>query len=50
MDLGTIRKRLKNGYYASAAECIGDFDQMFSNCYTYNRSQEVSVLNFILFS
>jgi len=38
MDLGSIRKRLKNGFYANAASCIADFEQMFRNCYTYNNS------------
>lgn len=37
MDLGTIRKRLKNRFYWRAAECLQDFNTMFSNCYKYNR-------------
>lgn len=44
MDLGTIRKRLENGYYFSAKECIEDFKTMFSNCYTYHKPAEDIVL------
>lgn len=36
MDLASIKKRLKNNYYWSAAECIYDFDTMFANCYRFN--------------
>ncbi|XP_028302266.1 bromodomain testis-specific protein-like isoform X2 [Gouania willdenowi] len=38
MDLGTIRKRLQNGYYCTAQDCIKDFDTMFNNCYVYNKA------------
>lgn len=44
MDLGTIKKRLENCYYWSAKECIRDFNQMFTNCYTYNTPTEDVVL------
>ena len=44
MDLGTIKKRLENCYYFSAAECIEDFKTMFSNCYVYNKPGEDVVL------
>ena len=44
MDLGTIKKRLENCYYYSAAECIEDFKTMFSNCYVYNKPGEDVVL------
>ncbi|KAH9361318.1 hypothetical protein HPB48_006880 [Haemaphysalis longicornis] len=44
MDLGTIRKRLENGYYFSANECIEDFNTMFSNCYTYHKPAEDIVM------
>jgi len=44
MDLGTIRKRLENCFYYSAAQCIHDFKTMFSNCYTYNKPGEDVVL------
>uniref|UniRef100_A0AAV2KYB1 Bromodomain-containing protein 2 n=1 Tax=Knipowitschia caucasica TaxID=637954 RepID=A0AAV2KYB1_KNICA len=37
MDLGTIKKRLQNKYYWKALECLQDFNNMFSNCYMYNR-------------
>ena len=42
MDLGTIRKRLEDDYYMNAKECIQDFNQMFTNCYIYNKPGEVS--------
>lgn len=40
MDMGTIKKRLENNYYQNAQECIQDFNQMFINCYTYNKPGE----------
>lgn len=40
MDLGTISKRLDHYYYRNANECIDDFKQMFTNCYTYNKDTE----------
>eukprot|EP00047_Mylnosiga_fluctuans_P001870 m.222246 g.222246 ORF g.222246 m.222246 type:complete len:844 (-) comp10732_c0_seq1:3505-6036(-) len=40
MDLGTIKKRLRSGYYANAAACLADFELMFNNCYRYNRPTE----------
>uniref|UniRef100_A0A1I7W8I1 Bromo domain-containing protein n=1 Tax=Heterorhabditis bacteriophora TaxID=37862 RepID=A0A1I7W8I1_HETBA len=36
MDLKSIEKRLKNGYYYSAKDCMEDIMTMFNNCYTYN--------------
>ncbi|XP_076016084.1 bromodomain-containing protein 3-like isoform X3 [Genypterus blacodes] len=44
MDLGTIRKRLENNYYWSAAECMQDFNTMFTNCNTYNKPTDDIVL------
>ncbi|KAK3600099.1 hypothetical protein CHS0354_004797 [Potamilus streckersoni] len=44
MDLGTIKKRLETNYYESSKECIGDFNQMFTNCYIYNKPGEDIVL------
>ncbi|XP_041672775.1 bromodomain-containing protein 4 isoform X2 [Cheilinus undulatus] len=44
MDLGTIKKRLENSYYRNAQECIEDFNQMFSNCYIYNKPGDDIVL------
>ena len=41
MDMGTIKKRLEQGYYSKAEQCIQDFQQMFTNCYTYNPPQHV---------
>ncbi len=40
MDFGTIKKRLENGYYWSAKECIKDFNTVFTNCYVYNKAGE----------
>ncbi|KAL3871462.1 hypothetical protein ACJMK2_039458 [Sinanodonta woodiana] len=44
MDLGTIKKRLETNYYQTAKECIQDFNQMFTNCYIYNKPGEDIVL------
>lgn len=44
MDLGTIKKKLETHQYYSASECIQDFNQMFTNCYIYNKPGEVSSL------
>ncbi|CAB1418317.1 unnamed protein product [Pleuronectes platessa] len=44
MDLGTIKKRLENNYYASASECMEDFNTMFTNCYIYNKPTDDIVL------
>ena len=41
MDMGTIKKRLDSHYYENAQECITDFNQMFTNCYTFNKPTEV---------
>ena len=40
MDMGSIRKRLESNYYWSADEAIADFNQMFTNCYIYNKPGE----------
>ena len=40
MDMGTIKKRLENNYYWNAEEAIADFNQMFTNCYIYNKPGE----------
>lgn len=37
MDMGTIKRRLENSYYWSSAECMQDFNTMFTNCYIYNK-------------
>lgn len=37
MDLGTIKKRLENGFYWRSAEALEDFNLVFKNCYQYNR-------------
>lgn len=42
MDLGTIKTRLETNYYMSGKECIQDFNQMFTNCYIYNKPGEDS--------
>jgi len=44
MDMGTIRKRLDTNYYWEAGECIQDFNQMFTNCYIYNKPGEDIVI------
>lgn len=44
MDMGTIKKRLEDNYYHSSEDCVKDFNTMFTNCYTYNRSGEDIVL------
>uniref|UniRef100_A0AAQ4NWQ5 Bromodomain-containing protein 2 n=1 Tax=Gasterosteus aculeatus aculeatus TaxID=481459 RepID=A0AAQ4NWQ5_GASAC len=44
MDMGTIKKRLENGFYRSASECIQDFNTMFTNCYIYNKPTDDIVL------
>ncbi|XP_063059320.1 bromodomain-containing protein 4-like isoform X2 [Engraulis encrasicolus] len=44
MDMGTIKKRLENGYYYNAQECIQDFNTMFTNCYIYNKPGDDIVL------
>lgn len=44
MDLGTIKKRLENNYYWSAAECMQDINTMFTNCYIYNKPTDDIVL------
>jgi hypothetical protein len=45
MDLGTINERLDNNYYWSGQECIRDIDQVFANCYLYNKpDQDVVVM------
>ncbi|XP_059096828.1 bromodomain-containing protein 2-like, partial [Tigriopus californicus] len=40
MDLGTVKRRLENNYYWCAKEAIEDIDQMFTNCYMYNKPGE----------
>lgn len=35
--MGTIKRRLENNYYWGAAECMQDFNTMFTNCYIYNK-------------
>ncbi|XP_071156069.1 bromodomain-containing protein 3-like isoform X2 [Mytilus edulis] len=44
MDLGSIKKKLETHKYFSASECIQDFNQMFTNCYIYNKPGEDIVL------
>ncbi|XP_041958865.1 bromodomain-containing protein 2b isoform X1 [Alosa sapidissima] len=44
MDMGTIKRRLENGYYYNAQECIQDFNTMFTNCYIYNKPGDDIVL------
>nr|XP_033937938.1 bromodomain testis-specific protein isoform X2 [Pseudochaenichthys georgianus] len=44
MDLTTIEKRLQNKYYCGALDCVQDFNNMFTNCYMYNRPGDDIVL------
>uniref|UniRef100_A0A8D0GKS2 Bromodomain-containing protein 2 n=1 Tax=Sphenodon punctatus TaxID=8508 RepID=A0A8D0GKS2_SPHPU len=44
MDMGTIKRRLENNYYWSAAESMQDFNTMFTNCYIYNKPTDDIVL------
>lgn len=44
MDMGTIKRRLENGYYWSSGECMQDFNTMFTNCYIYNKVSPETVL------
>uniref|UniRef100_J3RYH8 Bromodomain-containing protein 2 n=1 Tax=Crotalus adamanteus TaxID=8729 RepID=J3RYH8_CROAD len=44
MDMGTIKRRLENGYYWSSGECMQDFNTMFTNCYIYNKPTDDIVL------
>ena len=40
MDLGSIKKKLKNRRYMSANECIEDFTTMFQNYFKYKRPED----------
>ena len=40
MDLGTIKTRIKNGFYANAQLAIDDFELTFENCFKFNRPQD----------
>ena len=40
MDLGTIKARIKNGFYANAQLAIDDFELTFENCFKFNRPQD----------
>lgn len=42
--MGTIKRRLENNYYWGAAECMQDFNTMFTNCYIYNKVRTAPVL------
>lgn len=43
-DLGSVKAKLeKNGYY-SAKDAISDINQMFTNCYVYNKPGEDIVI------
>lgn len=48
MDMGSIKKKLEQNVYHSSKECIADFKQMFNNCYTYNKTNDVSQCNLAL--
>eukprot|EP00048_Salpingoeca_helianthica_P022150 m.16627 g.16627 ORF g.16627 m.16627 type:complete len:964 (-) comp6946_c0_seq1:351-3242(-) len=40
MDLGSIKNRLRSGYYEKAAACIADIELTFQNCYLYNKPND----------
>ena len=44
MDMGVIKRKLENGAYTCAKECVDDYRQMFNNCYLYNKTTDVSSL------
>jgi len=46
MDLGTVSKRLNNNYYWCAREAMDDIEQVFKNCYIYNKpGEDVTVMS-----
>ena len=38
MDFGTIERKLKSNVYRSSSECLDDFSRVFSNCYSFNKT------------
>ena len=47
--MGTIKKRLESNFYHTAQDCIKDFNQMFTNCLTYNKPGEVTIYSLTIF-
>lgn len=45
MDVGTIIKRVQNRYYYNVSELIQDFRLIISNCYTFNRPEDLVYRN-----
>ncbi|KAH8415802.1 hypothetical protein KR222_001165, partial [Zaprionus bogoriensis] len=45
MDVGTIIKRVQNLYYYNVNEVIMDFRLVISNCYTFNRPEDLVYRN-----
>lgn len=45
MDVGTIIKRVQNCYYYNVNELIQDFRLIISNCYTFNRPDDLVYRN-----
>lgn len=45
MDVGTIIKRVHNRYYFNVNELIQDFRLIISNCYTFNRPEDLVYRN-----
>lgn len=45
MDVGTIIKRVQNCYYYNVNELIQDFRLIISNCYTFNRPEDLVYRN-----
>lgn len=45
MDVGTIIQRVQNRYYYNVSELIQDFRLIISNCYTFNRPEDLVYRN-----
>ncbi|XP_055603021.1 bromodomain-containing protein homolog [Uranotaenia lowii] len=41
MDLGTMRQKLKTGYYTTIEDLEADFTLMINNCLTYNNKETI---------
>ena len=44
MDLGTVKGKLEKNQYHSAKDAVSDINQMFTNCYVYNKPGEDIVI------
>ena len=41
MDFGTIKKNIEDHVYTDAEEALADCQQVFDNCFLYNKPQDV---------